>query len=256
MAGINFQPFRTQGSFKNGFNVESRGLVQGDAQADPAVRLQLCTGWLPNDLDGAVYGGLPIVENISTPEMNVAGCTIRPATSRADGICVFNQAYHGIITAGNNVPQYMAGGTIHYYRFGSLARIPLPISEAVRNLATSGTNDTTQNFVWDPTNMVVDLAANFVANADKADEIQRTQEENAGFISKSQEEALKKGVEEAEKAQALEETGGSGSGTSNTINLPIKLIYISEKNNMSIIDEKKDGFLSWSYSNAVGLFLI
>ncbi|HCP9632429.1 TPA: hypothetical protein OF720_004975, partial [Escherichia coli] len=46
MADINFHPFKNRGAFGGLFNVESRGLMQGDAQDDPAIRLQLCSGRL------------------------------------------------------------------------------------------------------------------------------------------------------------------------------------------------------------------
>lgn len=208
--GINFEPFRTQGSFQNGFNVESRGLVQGDAQADPAVRLQLCSGWLPNDLDTPIFGGLPISESITQVDMNVAGSTIRNATTRVDGFCVFNQAYHGIITAGNNVPQYLPGGTIHYYRLGSLARIPLPISPGVLALNEDGTEGVSQTFVWDTENLYVDL-------------------QTPG-------------------------TGGEAS-TDTRLVLPIKCLYISPENNMTISRDENQSVI-WEYDAPAATFMI
>lgn len=172
--GINFEPFRTQGGMRNAFNVESRGYTQGDAQADPAVRLQLCSGWLAGGDNAApVYGGLPISESVSQLKMNVAGSAIRLATTRIDGFCVFNQAYHGVITAGNSVPWYVPGGTIHYYRLGSLARIPLRISANVVALAADTGNsdkDVDQIFVWDATNLYIDLQTPGADDAPSADE--------------------------------------------------------------------------------------
>ncbi|MFN1097408.1 hypothetical protein [Escherichia coli] len=57
MADINFHPFKNRGAFGGLFNVESRGLMQGDAQDDPAIRLQLCSGRLDSKITEPVYRG-------------------------------------------------------------------------------------------------------------------------------------------------------------------------------------------------------
>jgi hypothetical protein len=159
MADINFQPFKTQGAFSGLFNVESRGLTQGDAQDDPAVRLQLCSGSLDESLDAPVWGGIGVMECISNSTENVAGSAIKKASaSVCNAFTVFNQAHHGITTAGNPVPLFLAGGSVHYYRLGSMARIPLPISAAVAALANSGSEPVgSDGFVWDMTNSVIDV---------------------------------------------------------------------------------------------------
>lgn len=158
MADINFDPFKTQGSFAGSFNVESRGLTQGDAQDDPAIRLQLCSGTLDKNLDAPVWGGIGVVECVSTVAENVSGSTIKKATaSICNAFTVFNQAYHGITTASNPVPLYLAGGSVHYYRVGSGARIPLPISAAVAALATGNDPVGADGFVWDMTENCVDV---------------------------------------------------------------------------------------------------
>lgn len=223
--GINFQPFKTQGNFKGAFNLESRGYVQGDAQADPAVRLQLCSGWLPNDFDGVVFGGMPVLECLTPTGMNVAGSTIKAAATEANAIVVFNQAYHGVITAASNVPQYMAGGTVHYYRLGSLARIPMAISSAVLDLATSGNNSVNQVFVWDADKLYVDL---------------QNSTSDTGFAVQSDDK-------DAEAAPAAADTRPV---------LNIKLLQVADEgNNMTIV---KDGnsALSWDHNQPIGVFMI
>ncbi|EGM7354741.1 hypothetical protein IRY04_000974 [Salmonella enterica] len=158
MADINFDPFKTQGAFTGSFNVESRGLTQGDAQDDPAIRLQLCSGTLDQNLDAPIWGGIGVVECVSTVAENVGGSTIKKATaSVCNAFTVFNQAYHGITTASNPVPLYLAGGSVHYYRVGSGARIPLPISAAVAALATGDDPVGANGFVWDMTENCVDV---------------------------------------------------------------------------------------------------
>lgn len=159
MAGINLQPFKTQGAFAGLFNVESRGLTQGDAQDDPAIRLQLCSGSLDKGVASPVWGGVGVVECIAKSTEDVAGSAIKIATASAcNAFTVFNQAHHGITTAGNPVPLYLADGSVHYYRIGSGARIPLPVSAAVAALANSGSEPVgSDGFVWDLTNNVVDV---------------------------------------------------------------------------------------------------
>jgi hypothetical protein len=156
MSNITFDPYKTQGSPTGMFNVESRGLTQGDAHDDPAVRLQLCSGSLVSTLP--VWAGVGVIECISTVATNVTGSTIKPATaSVCNAFTVSNQAFHGIITAGNNVPLYVGGGSVHYYRIGSSARIPLPISAAVAALADGNEPVGSDGFVWDMTNNVIDV---------------------------------------------------------------------------------------------------
>ncbi|THD38903.1 hypothetical protein ERD95_26970, partial [Enterobacteriaceae bacterium ML5] len=116
-ATIPFQPFKTQGAFSNSFNVESRGLTQGDAQDDPAVRLQLCSGLINPTQENFLWGGVGVMECIATTETNVTGSLIKkPTASVCNAFTVFNQAFHGVTTASNSVPLYVAGGSVHYYR--------------------------------------------------------------------------------------------------------------------------------------------
>lgn len=156
---VNFDPFKTQGTTSGLFNVESRGMTQGDAWDDPAVRLQLCSGLLDEKLDAPVWGGVGLIECISNPAVNVAGSTIKKATAKScNAFSVVNQAYHGITTAGNPVPLYLAGGSVHYFRIGSQARIPLPISAEVAALADGSTTvDGEGEFVWDIKNNMIDV---------------------------------------------------------------------------------------------------
>lgn len=159
MAAINLDPFKTQGSLAGMFNVESRGLTQGDAQDDPAIRLQLCSGSLDDALAAPIWGGVGVLECIAKPGENVAGSRIKLASaSLCNAFSVVNQAYHGITTPGNPVPLYLAGGSVHYYRIGSGARIPLPVSQQVAALANSGDEAVgADGFVWDLTNNLIDV---------------------------------------------------------------------------------------------------
>lgn len=158
MPDINFHPFKTRGAFGGLFNVESRGLTQGDAQDDPAIRLQLCAGMLDSKLAEPVWGGIGVTECIAKATENITGSVIKLATQNAcNAFTVFNQAFHGITTPDNPVPLYLAGGSVHYYRIGSGARIPLPISAAVAALADGSNTVAANGFVWDLTNNVIDV---------------------------------------------------------------------------------------------------
>lgn len=160
--GINYEPWKTQGGFSNSFNVESDGLTQGDAQDDPAVRLQLCTGHIDKNFKGSMWGGYGILEQIAGITTTSTGSIISAATTtQINGFTVFNQAYHGVITASSPVPQFTSPGTIHYYRFGSLARIPLPITAAVAALANenSPTPVDATDFIWDTTKFIIDIGS-------------------------------------------------------------------------------------------------
>lgn len=166
MSVISFDPFKTQGSPTGMFNVESRGLTQGDAQDDPAVRLQLSSGTL--DSTDPVWAGVGVMECIATTDTNIAGANVKPATaSVCNAFTVSNQAYHGIITAGNNVPLFIGGGSIHYYRVGSGARIPLPITASVAVLADGTEPVGADGFVWDLTNNVIDVYSSASSNNPK-----------------------------------------------------------------------------------------
>lgn len=162
MGEISFNPWKTNGNFTNGFNVESDGLTQGDAQDDPAVRLQLCTGHIDKKFTDSMWGGYGILEQVPGITTTSTGSIISAATAtKINGFTVFNQAYHGLITASSQVPQFTSPGTIHYYRFGSLARIPLPITAAVAALADEDnpTPVDASDFVWDITKFIIDIGS-------------------------------------------------------------------------------------------------
>lgn len=103
-----------------------------------------------------LWGGIGVVECVSTVGTNVSGSTIKKATaSVCNAFTVFNQAFHGVTTASSPVPLYLAGGSVHYYRVGSGARLPLPVSATVAALATGSDPVGADGFVWD-------LAANCI----------------------------------------------------------------------------------------------
>ena len=139
-ASISLNPMATT----NGaglFNVNSAGFTQGDAVDDPAVRFALAGGILSASASTPIWGGVPIAEQIpaaaTQPGTDTLGSTIIQANGGASptlppsGICVFNQAFGGIVTPQSNVPLFQVGMSVNYYRFGSGARIPLPCDSTV-----------------------------------------------------------------------------------------------------------------------------
>lgn len=153
-ASINMNPMLTTNA--NGlFNVSSNGFTQGDAQADPAVKFALASGLLSTSATAPLWGGIPISESIpaasAQPGTNATGSSVIQSTTLANstGICVFNQAFHGITSPQSNAPSYLPGMSVNFYRFGSGARIPLRINPALVSLDGGLV---TQQVSWDFTN--------------------------------------------------------------------------------------------------------
>lgn len=157
MSGINLQPFKTMGSMGGLFNVSSRGFTQGDAQDDPAVRMQLCSGLISDDVETPLYAGMGVLECLAPADSVTGNNIILPTATRCNAFTVINQAYHGITTPNSPVPQFLQGGSVHYFRIGSLARIPLPISADVAAMVQDGGPVDADGFVWDLVNQCVDV---------------------------------------------------------------------------------------------------
>ena len=171
-AQISLQPMVTTNA-AGLFNVNSTGFTQGDAQDDPAVKFQLASGVLSVDATVPLWGGVPIAEIIPVaqtgyygdvqPGTDTLGGTVIQATASVapTGISVFNQAFGGITTPQSTAPLYSPGMSVNFYRFGSLARIPLPCDASVVALAGSSIVETVY---WDVTNrrLTTTSTSNFV----------------------------------------------------------------------------------------------
>jgi len=138
-AQISLQPMATTNA-QGLFNTNSAGFTQGDAQDDPAVKFALAGGVLSTSATTPIWGGIPISELIPSaaaqPGTNTLGSTVIQASSVANstGICVYNQAFGGITTPQSSAPLFSPGMSVNFYRFGSGARIPLPIDPALVSL--------------------------------------------------------------------------------------------------------------------------
>jgi hypothetical protein len=154
MPSINFDPSQTT-TAAGLFTTDTDGYVQGVAMADPSVRNALCAGVVDNAETVNMFGGIAIQEFARTQAQDSAGVgsIIKRAVSVATltGFTVFDQSNNGIITPSANVPAYLPGMNLNFYRLGSGARIPVKCSAAVVNAVIAGAPINAQ-YSWDYTN--------------------------------------------------------------------------------------------------------
>jgi hypothetical protein len=138
------------------FGVSSQGYIQGTAEDDPVTRYALSGGIVNSSETYPMWGGIAITESISSTPTTAAGLmgsTIaRAATTGANiqGFTVSDQGYNGIITTSSKVPLYVQGGSVHFYRLGSRARLRLKIDDTFAATLLGGLTSAT--CYWDFTN--------------------------------------------------------------------------------------------------------
>jgi hypothetical protein len=153
---VAFNPFMTTNA-KGTFTISTDGMIQGVAQDDPAMRNQLAGGVLDILETMPMFGGVPISEYIPvsgpTSFDQSLGNLIKRATATDNmtGISVFNQAHHAINTPQSPAPMIFPGMSVHFYRFGSLARIPMNADPALMAVVP-GMIVTPIGLFWDETN--------------------------------------------------------------------------------------------------------
>jgi len=136
------------------FNAQSQGYVQGTAQNDPSVRMELAAGILASSETIPMWGGVAIYENIGGvsggPDSSL-GSIVGRATSESviAGWSVFDQAYGMVMTAQSPVPLAASYMSVHYYRLGSNARIAVACDPNLASLINGATNASVS---WDYTN--------------------------------------------------------------------------------------------------------
>lgn len=142
------------------FNVTSTGQVQGVYLPDPAIRYQLFGGVLATTETIPMWGGVGINETVTPngasstkPPADSLGGLITRATSvtagaagQLTGFSVFDQAYGMAITPQSPVPLAGSNMSVHLFRLGSNARIPVACASSLTSLET-GT--ITQQVSWD-----------------------------------------------------------------------------------------------------------
>lgn len=160
MANVSFDPALTTAP-QNSFQQATRGYVQGAFVDDPSSRMYLQSAKIASTVTQPMWGGMAVEELVPTADANQQGSDVQIAANTAaiTGFSVFNQGYNGIITPGNNVPQYVAGMTLMLFRLGSNARIQVQ-ADSTLAAAIEG-NPINQQVEWDFTNQkLIPFAAN------------------------------------------------------------------------------------------------
>lgn len=157
----------------NTFGVQWDGLIQGMAWPDPAIRYTLNSGWLSEDEDLPMWGGVGISEDVpasavDAPDPAQGGEIIRALNvlggnnaGNLTGFSVFDQGYSAINSPQSPVPLVGSFGQVMLYRLGSGARIAV---KADATLALQG-ELITKPVSWDYINQqLVAFQAAWAAN--------------------------------------------------------------------------------------------
>lgn len=169
---FSFNPY-VQTNAAGMFNIESDGFIVGTAMPDPAARFALSGGWLATAETLPMFGGLAIAESIPTERSTAPATPTRPdislgsvitraiAAAGHTGFSVFDQNYAAVNTPTSPVPTVGSGGLVNFYRFGSGARVALPIDPALVTLEGGAIN---QQVSWDYTLMRIVAYATIALN--------------------------------------------------------------------------------------------
>lgn len=134
-SSVSYNPYVTTRANES-FSVSSEGVTQGVAMDDPTVRNLLAGGYVSSSETLPMWGGIAIQELIGLrPGAGVRGNELQRATdvSNITGFTVYNQAHHLITFPASPAPSGGAGMSMHFYRLGSKARIPLKASASLVN---------------------------------------------------------------------------------------------------------------------------
>lgn len=130
------------------FVTTAHGSYPGVYVEDPATRYSLAGGVLASTETLPMWGGVGISEAIPVGGYSPLGSTITRAADFAHltGFSVFNQWGSALSSPQSPVPLGLTGGQVNFFRFGSGARLWLPIDPA---LITLDTGLITQQVSWD-----------------------------------------------------------------------------------------------------------
>lgn len=135
MSGFVNQNLMATTSPANSFLLQTQGYVQGVMLDDPVAQQWLVTGVVGGS--AALWAGLPVTETNpgDVAGADQGGCVVTAASTMAGitGFSVINQAVNGVITNSNNVPMFAPGMSISLLRFGTQARIVVPVDAAAVN---------------------------------------------------------------------------------------------------------------------------
>lgn len=133
MSGITINPAQ-QTNALGLFSATTEGYVAGVVLDDPVARYEIASGIVDPGAAAPMYAGMGITDLLTQAgtEASVLGNRLTLATAEANltGFTVANQSTAMIQTPQSPVPQAPQGGAINFVRFGSGARIALPIDSA------------------------------------------------------------------------------------------------------------------------------
>lgn len=166
MAGVSINPMQTTNA-AGLFGIKSQGWYQGVALDDPATRYALAGGYVASSETLPMWGGLAITELVPGLVARPVGSIVKRATALGNltGFTVFNQANNGIVTSQSTVPTMSSDMSVSFYRLGSRARIPLPVSAAVIALQADGLA-VNHPLVWNFTAGEIDVFSTISTAAD------------------------------------------------------------------------------------------
>lgn len=285
MVGLNINPIATT-SAPGTFGTTSFGQIAGMALDDPAMRHQLAGGLIAADEAFPMWGGVGIYEHIVGParaQDQALGPTIGRATAltgtkQIAGFCVWNQSHNAINTPQSPAPLLLQGMTANFLRFGSLMRVPLPISDGL--LDDEGL-PTTSGLSWDydaqvlipglaawaqiaitsqtwaagvvtvitaaphpfAAGSVVELAGSVPAAYNGSKTI-ATAADNTHFTYSM---PVDPGVSPASTPGHINAGGGI---------LPVKLLEVLEGNSMVLVYDPVTGYATWNKTGSVGIVLL
>ncbi len=153
VSSLAFNPAATTNA-AGSFGVSWNGLIQGTEYNDPSTRMWLAGGILSTAETLPMWGGVGISEAIpaytapyyggtQTPAQSLGGIITRATNVTANtagtltGFSVFTQNYANIANAQSPVPVSLSGMLVNFYRFGTNARIAVPMAPSLVSLVGS-----------------------------------------------------------------------------------------------------------------------
>jgi hypothetical protein len=144
------------------FLLETQGYIQGLALDDPTSRLWLVEGTLVSTATVALWGGLPVTEQINVTGAGADGLgpVVSLATTQAGvtGWSTFQQMMHMTIAPNQNVP--VAGPTngLGFFRLNTQVRLAVACDPAlITSITGGGDSIASQSLYWDVTNYRITL---------------------------------------------------------------------------------------------------
>lgn len=290
-ANIAFNPVITTVA-DGSFNVQSDGLIQGQAMDDPSTRFRLRSGLLADGETIPMWGGVGIYELVpgpgssggtARPSPTLGGLVGRanilagPASKQLTGFSVFDQAHNMINTPQSPVPLAGSRMSVNFYPLGSLARVAVKCDPTLVDL--EGTI-ITSNVSWDFVNqLLVPYAAAYTAKAISA----ITWAANVASVVSAANTALVTGdfvnisasnvaayngyqgpitvVDSTHFTFPLVAASDPGAANTGQVDagggaLPVKILGVQDGNSMTVDYDAATGFATWDRSGTCAIIQI